>query len=140
MAEIKHDITVNATRETIYTALTTAQGLAAWFTATVTGSGKVGSEWQLEFKGEPSFRWKILTSESPSKVVWQCIAGPGHAPGTEVEFNLKAAGDKKATLTIVHRGWSKDDPKFDRCVDIWRTLMNHLQRYCEQDITEPVYQ
>ncbi len=139
MLEIKHDISVNASCETIYQALTTAQGLKSWFTSDVKGSGQVGTEWAFKFIDQPFFRWGILLSEKPNKVAWKCIEGPGNAPGTEVEFVMKPSEDGRTTLTIIHRGWEKDDPKFDRCVEIWRTLMDHLQRYCEQDIATPAY-
>lgn len=139
MSEIKHDISIEATPETIYQALTTTQGLQAWFTAQVDGSGKVGTDWHLRFTDQPFFSWRILTADNPRHVIWECLEGPGNAPGTEVEFSLKPASKTQTILTISHRGWTKDDPKFTRCVEIWRTLMNHLQRYCEAGIAEPAY-
>lgn len=139
MSEIKHDISLNATRETIYEALTTAQGLKSWFTSQVKGSGQVGTEWELSFTDQPFFRWGIMASEKPRNVAWKCIEGPGNAPGTEAEFTLESISNDQTTLTITHRGWTKDDPKFDKCVEIWRTLMDHLQQYCEKGVAAPAY-
>jgi uncharacterized protein YndB with AHSA1/START domain len=142
MTEIKHDILIKADSETIYQALSTPQGLESWFTSNVKGSGQVGTEWELTFTDQPSFLWKILKSESPHRVAWKCLKGPGKSPGTEVEFVLKTSSENedRTTLTIIHSGWRKDDPKYDRCVEIWRKLMTHLQRYCEENIAEPAYQ
>lgn len=140
MSEIKHDITIATNCATVYEALTTAQGLRAWFTSQVNGTGKVGTNWELEFVDEPSFTWRILASENQRSVSWKCLKGPGNAAGTEVEFLLKPKTDNQVILTIIHRGWTKDDPKFASCVKIWRTLMSHLQQYCEQGIAEPAYQ
>lgn len=140
MSEIKHDISINTPRETIYQALTTAQGLKSWFTAQVKGSGEVGTDWELSFTNQPYFCWRILAAESPQHVAWKCLEGPGNSPGTEVEFNLKSVSKDQTTLTISHRGWTKDDPKFAKCVEIWRTLMDHLRRSCEAGIKEPAYQ
>lgn len=139
MSEIKHDITMNATCETIFKALTTEEGLKSWFTPEVNGSGEVGTEWELKFTDQPFFRWGIMTSDAPYDVAWKCLEGPGSAPGTEVEYTLTPTPDNKAVLTIIHRGWSEGDPKFEKCVAIWRLLMTHLQQYCEQNKAEPAY-
>ena len=139
MSEIHHDISINATPETVYQALTTAQGLSAWFTSQVTGSGEVGSNWKLSITDQPYFSWEILQSENQQRVLWECLDGPGNAPGTEVEFVLKSASNDHTNLTISHRGWKDHDPKFTRCIEIWRTLMNHLQNYCETGEEEPAY-
>lgn len=139
MSSINHDIAIKANSATVYKALTTVEGLRAWFTSQTTGSGKVGTNWELEFTDQPSFNWHILAADDLRRVVWKCLEGPGNAAGTEVEFTLKSESDQQTILTISHRGWTKDDPKFERCVEIWRTLMNHLQRYCEEGIAEPAY-
>jgi uncharacterized protein YndB with AHSA1/START domain len=139
MSEISHDMVINANCATVYQALTTAEGLRAWFTLQANGTGKVGTSWKLEFIDQPSFNWHILATEDQHRVVWKCLEGPGNAPGTEVEFSLKSESKNQTKLSIHHRGWTKGDPKFERCVEIWRTLMNHLQRYCETGIAEPAY-
>lgn len=139
MPEINHDMAINASCETVYEALTTTKGLRAWFTKQANGSGKVGTNWELEFADQPSFTWHILAADDQRRVVWKCLQGPGNAANTEVEFILKPESDHQMILTITHRGWEKGDPKFERCVQIWRTLMNHLQRYCEAGVAEPAY-
>lgn len=139
MSAITHDMVIKASCATVYKALTTAQGLSSWFTTHVEGSGQPGTDWKLEFSDQPSFDWQIISVEKERDVTWKCLGGPGHSPGTEAEFSLKAESDKQCTLTISHRGWEKDDPKFDRCIEIWRTLMKHLQQYCETGIAAPAY-
>jgi uncharacterized protein YndB with AHSA1/START domain len=139
MSEIKHDILINAPITTVHDALTTQHGLSSWFTKQVEGTGKLGTHWELSFTDQPFFSWHIIVSES-NRVVWECLKGPGNAPGTKVEFLLKTVSDKSTMLTIVHQGWERDDPKYQRCVEIWRQLMNHLQHYCETDVAEPAYQ
>jgi uncharacterized protein YndB with AHSA1/START domain len=139
MSAITHDIAIKANLSTVYKALTTAEGLRAWFTAQVEGSGQPGTDWKLRFTDQPSFDWQILSIEDKRHVAWKCLQGPGDSPGTEAEFSLKSEGNNQCILTISHRGWTKDDPKFELCVGIWRTLMDHLQRYCETGIAAPVY-
>lgn len=138
MSQITHDMTINAKYATVFQALTTVEGLRAWFTSQTDGTGKVGTHWKLEFIDQPSFSWHILTVEK-DRIVWKCLEGPGNSPGTEVEFSLKPQSEHQTILNICHRGWTHNDPKFESCVEIWRTLMNHLQRYCEEGIAQPVY-
>jgi uncharacterized protein YndB with AHSA1/START domain len=139
MSEISHDVTINANTATVYRALTTTDGLRGWFTSQTSGSGKVGTNWELKFTDQPSFSWNILVADQ-ERVAWKCMQGPGNAADTEVEFAFKPKSDNQTTLTIIHRGWTKDDPKFNRCVEIWRTLMHHLQHYCEAGTAKPAYQ
>ncbi|CDZ77270.1 hypothetical protein BN59_01552 [Legionella massiliensis] len=139
MSTISHDRIINASCATVFKALTTAQGLRSWFTRQIQGSGQLGTDWILSFEDHPSFDWKIVSIDNEKSVIWKCIEGPGHSQGTEARFQLKASSNSQCTLTISHQGWNKDDPKFARCVDIWRTLMQHLQVYCETGIASPVY-
>lgn len=139
MSEIEHTITIKAKPETIYQALSTANGLTSWFTSHVNGSGMVGTNWDLSFTNEPFFSWHITSAINPNQVAWECIEGPGNAAGTEVEFDIQATANNQAILTIIHRGWTEDDPKFERCIEIWRTLMDHLQQYCESGVKKPAY-
>lgn len=139
MASISHDRVINASCATVYKALTTVQGLSSWFTVQVKGSGQPDTDWRLTFEKQPSFDWRIVSMKDGQHVVWKCIEGPGNSPGTEAAFHLKATADNHCMLTISHQGWHKDDPKYERCVEIWRTLMQHLQQYCETGVAAPVY-
>lgn len=138
MTDITHDIAINAKPDTLYQALTSAQGLKSWFTLQVSGSGKVGTIWELSFTDQPSFKWEIIAAD-PQYIAWKCIQGPGNAAGTQVEFKLTPKTDNQTILTISHRGWEANDPKLAKCIEIWRTLMNHLQQYCEMGKPEPAY-
>ncbi len=140
MSAITHDISIKASTSTVYKALTSKQGLRAWFTAQAEGSGQPGTVWKLKFTDQPSFDWQIVSVEDQRNVSWKCLQGPGNSAGTEAEFILKPAADNQCTLTISHQGWTKDDPKFERCVEIWHTLLDHLRRYCETGIAAPAYQ
>lgn len=139
MSVITHDMVIRANHSTVYNALTTAKGLRSWFTAQVEGTGQPGTDWKLEPTGQPSFNWKIESVNDGKGVSWKCLAGPGNSPGTIAEFKLNAESANQCTLTISHDGWTKDDPKFERCIEIWRTLMKHLQQYCETGIAAPAY-
>jgi uncharacterized protein YndB with AHSA1/START domain len=140
MSEITHDMSIKASSSTVYKALTTAQGLRSWFTAQAEGSGQPGTEWKLKFTDQPSFNWQIVSVEDQCNVSWKCLQGPGNSAGTEAEFSLKPESDNQCTFTISHRGWTKDDPKYERCVKIWHVLLDHLRRYCETGIPSPAYQ
>lgn len=138
MPQIKHDISINANIKTVHQALTTAQGLKSWFTSQAKGSGQLNTNWDLSFTDQPSFSWRILAMDD-HHISWECLKGPGNSPGTQVEFVIKPISDDQTLLTISHRGWEEHDPKFDRCVEIWRELMNHLQRYCQTGNAQPTY-
>ena len=61
-------------------ALGTEAGLRGWNTAQARGTGKVGTEWHLDYGHGVSFAWKV-ESATPSAVTWLCTKGPGDAVG-----------------------------------------------------------
>lgn len=134
-----HEITINAPISRVHSALTTKEGLQGWNTKHATGSGLLGSEWVFEYKGKPSFSWKIVSLE-PNRVAWTCTAGPGDSVGTTAEYVLSAKADGRTLVEFKHDGWPSTDGNFRKCNTLWGVLLHHLAKYVETGTVNPAHE
>lgn len=138
MLEIDHEIRIEATPEEVFAALSTRDGLAAWHTPNVTGSGDVGGEWVMTFTGRPEFGWEVIASEAPRRVAWRCTRGPGDSVGTTATFTLAADGDR-TLVELQHAGWPGTHGNFRKCNTLWGVLLHHLRDYAETGDTATAF-
>lgn len=131
MPEIEHEIRIAAAPERVFAALTTVDGVKGWHTPTVAGDGEVGGEWVFTFADHPEFGWEVVTSTSPSEVVWRCTRGPGDSVGTTATFTLAPTDDGRTLLEHVHSGWPGTHGNFRKCNTTWGVLLHHLRDYVE---------
>ena len=89
--DLIHRIGIAAPAETIYRALTTEDGIRAWWTTDVTMAAHAGGRAVFGFFGHSTeFQMRISAIEPFSLVRWQCTGGS--APdwvGTTQEFILE---------------------------------------------------
>ncbi len=139
MDSINHEIEISASPETVYSAISTRQGIKSWFTPKVEGSGAVNSEWKLFFKDQPEFHWRISASDTNKRIVWDCLKGPGNSVGTSVIFDILPRKNEKTLLIISHLNWPDNDQKLRKCNTLWGIIIHHLKKFAESNISNPAY-
>src|SRR5215211_6165762 len=99
MPNIRHELFIGATAEHVYRAITSQEGLSAWWTST---NAKPEPDSVAHFAFGPDyFKEMKITALTPSKQVnWTCIAGADEWIGTNISFTLHA--DDKDTLLKIH--------------------------------------
>ncbi|MCB8876010.1 SRPBCC family protein [Acidisoma silvae] len=135
---LKHEISISASVDAVYAALSTASGLKGWNTPSVDGSGAVGSIWTLHYAGRPDFCWRIDISTT-SEILWTCTKGPGDAVGTTADFTLTAKDDSRTLVRVTHGGWPHDEANFIKCNTIWGALMDHLREFVHSGKADPAF-
>jgi uncharacterized protein YndB with AHSA1/START domain len=139
MTSHSHRITVEALKQRVYEAITTAGGLQGWYTPSVHGSASHGEHLQLHFKSKAGpFHWKINEVAPGSVVQWECLEGPGGSRGTTATFHL-AEADGKTIVELDHDGIDEADPKRKTCNSMWGALMLHLKRFVETGKADPAF-
>jgi hypothetical protein len=77
-----------------YKALTTREGLSAWWATGTTGdSDKVGGVIKFRFGERGGFDMKVLELQPARRALWQVIDGPAEWVGTTIGFDLRQDGD-----------------------------------------------
>ncbi len=131
MAEIKHQIPINATPAKVYAAIATQAGLRGWWTADSTADEKVGGNAQFGFgKRATVFRMKVEKLDPGKRVVWSCHGEDPEWTGTTLTWDLSPQRDG-TTLRFVHSGWKSFSDYCVMCNSTWGELMYRLKDYVE---------
>ena len=135
MVDILHRVGVIASRDSVYQALTTAEGLAAWWTNDTRGDGAAGGE--LEFRFAPGgFDMSVLEASPNDRVLWEVVDGPKEWIGTRISWELRTEGDFTIIL-FAHQGWREPVEFMYHCSTKWATFLMSLKKLLETGEGEP---
>ena len=134
MADILHRVGIRSSSpDKAYAALTTREGLAAWWTKDTQGEGKVGGVLQFRFKladGAGAIDMKVLELHPARSVLWQVVAGPEEWIGTKVSWELKQENDWTIVL-FKHLGWKEPVEFMHHCSTKWAVFLLSLRSLLE---------
>jgi uncharacterized protein YndB with AHSA1/START domain len=151
MPDIHHQLLIGASAEKIYYALTSENGLSAWWTPGVTAKPELNSIARFPFGPDYFKEMKIMELEPYRQVRWFCVAGTGEWVATTIYFKL-LTGDKRtilnahpemqgqteqqnsadATLLIFHHdNWKEETPMYAECNYTWGRFLRSLKLFCE---------
>ncbi len=135
MVDILHRVGITSPPEDVYTALTTVDGLAGWWTEDTEGDSTVGGV--IRFRFLPGgFDMKVMEASPGELVLWEVVDGPEEWIGTQIRFELKREDD----FTIVlfrHEGWREQVEFMYHCSTKWATFLMSLKKLVETGKGEP---
>jgi hypothetical protein len=130
MPDILHKVGIkSASSSDVYEALTTIEGLSAWWTTTTQGDNNIGGVLQFRF-GNGGFDMKVLELDPARRVLWQVVDGPEEWIGTKISFDL----DQRDDWTIVlfkHAGWKEPVEFTHHCSTKWAVFLLSLKSLLE---------
>src|SRR5262245_33738577 len=136
MVDILHRIGATAGPDKVYDALTTQDGLAAWWTTDTTGEGVVGNTIKFRFGDTGGFDMKVLDQRPNEWVEWEVTDGPAEWIGTHVSFELKREGDYTIVL-FKQEGWREPVEFMSHCSTKWSTFLMSLKQFVETGTGAP---
>jgi uncharacterized protein YndB with AHSA1/START domain len=130
MPDILHKVGIKSSSlDDVYKALTTVQGLSAWWTTDTRGENKVGGVLQFRF-GSGGFDMKILQLDPARRVLWQVIDGPEEWIGTRISFDLNQR-DNWTIILFKHEGWKEPVEFMHHCSTKWGVFLLSLKSLLE---------
>jgi len=152
MPNIRHEVLIKAPAENVYDAISTEDGLRAWWTPGAIARPELHSIARFPF-APPYFKEMKIVQLIPFKQVkWVCIAGTEEWLGTTISFKLQP-GDKEfflnqhheltdqvqqqhafdngTLLIFYHDDWKENTPMFDECNYTWGQFLKSLKLFCE---------
>ena len=137
MVDILHRIAaVTPTTRPVYDALTTVDGLAAWWTHETRGSGsQIGDSLEFRFPAG-GFDMEVIEASPPERVAWRVVDGPPEWIGTTVEWDLHQDGEH-AVVLFAHRGWREPVEFMHHCSTKWATYLMSLKQLVETGAGAP---
>jgi uncharacterized protein YndB with AHSA1/START domain len=152
MPDIHHELLIAAPAEKIYHAITSREGLSAWWTPGANAKPEIGSVARFSFGPDYFKEMKIVELKPFTWVKWTCIAGAGEWVGTAISFQLHS-GDKGTLLdfhpevlgqmqqqgnfghgvllVFHHDDWKGYTPMFAECNYTWGQFLRSLKLFCE---------
>jgi uncharacterized protein YndB with AHSA1/START domain len=152
MPNIHHEVLIGASVEKVYNAITSQEGLSAWWTPGTSAKAEVGSVASFPFGPKYHKEMKIIELDPNKQVKWNCIAGVDQWIGTALTFTL-LGGDKrslqneryelggqleqqenfeKGTLVIFHHdNWKAYSDMYAECNYTWGQFLRSLKLLCE---------
>jgi len=138
MADILHRITIDASPERVFDALTVSEGLQSWWTQDSNATPESGSVAVFKFlQGTIVFRMRIEELVTGKRVAWLCQGDPQEWEGTQLTWDLESTESGGTDLHFAHRGWASTEGEYSRCNTTWGHLMHLLKAYAEGIPVEP---
>jgi uncharacterized protein YndB with AHSA1/START domain len=129
MVDIVHRIGATAPLDKVYDAVTTVDGLAAWWTEDTSGDSAVDGVVKFRFYAG-GFDMKVLELEPAKRVLWEVVDGPQEWIGTTVSWRFSQEDDFTIVL-FEHRGWREPVEFMYHCSTKWATFLMSLKALVE---------
>ncbi|WP_017733881.1 SRPBCC family protein [Nafulsella turpanensis] len=130
MANIYHQVLIEADKATVYEAVTTQKGIAGWWIADCEVKPEVG--FINTFKaGEGIYnKMEVTALEPDSFVSWRCVNKNDEWSGTLLTFTLSTKGSFTC-LDFKHTGYAAEDELYATCNYHWARHLGMLKEFCE---------
>jgi hypothetical protein len=141
MVDIIHRVGMKVSASSVYAAVATVEGVAAWWSRETTGTSKVGGSMKARFLtpgGEEigTIGWKVTALDPDRKVQWRITEGPPEWIGTDVVFEVHREGDW-TLLKFGHRNWREEVDFMGHCSTKWAVFLMSLKELVETGTGKP---
>jgi uncharacterized protein YndB with AHSA1/START domain len=134
MVDILHRVGIKSSADKVYQALSTREGLAAWWTENTQGEGKVSGVLKFRFSAGGAdiggFEMKVLELNPATRVLWQVADGPEDWIGTKISFDLRQE-DAYCIVLFKQQGWREPNEHMYHCSTKWATFLLSLKALVE---------
>lgn len=137
MVDIVHRVGMRAQTDAVYTALTSIEGLAGWWTRDTSGvSAEVDGIVAFRFGSRGGFDMKVIELTPGKRVRWEVVDGPPEWIGTHVVWDLAQDGDW-AIVLFKHEGWAEPVEFMHHCSTKWAIFLMSLKSLIETGTGQP---
>ncbi len=135
MVDIIHTVRVKAPREKVYEALSTIDGLAAWWTRTTEGASAPGETIAFRF-GQHVTKVRVEELARGGRVAWRVTESSPDWVGTRMTFDLSEQ-DGATLVRFGHRDWAEANDFYGHCSMKWATFLLSLKSVVETGAGAP---
>ncbi len=131
-------VDIDADPGAVFDALTTTDGLAAFWTPRVSGEAHAGGLLRFGFEAAPVDLEVTVTSEDRDTytVQWECNGPWPFWTDTSIAWTVVDAGPR---LLFSHLGWADEQPdsEFGSVAYTWALVLQALKAYSESGVVAP---
>jgi uncharacterized protein YndB with AHSA1/START domain len=141
VVDIVHRIGIKAPATKVHDAVSTAQGVAGWWSEDTTGTAAAGGKLQSRFLLEDGkeigrMDYEVTQMEPNREIRWRFTDGPAEWIGTEATFQLTEDGDM-TILVFGHRNWKEPVEFMAHCSMKWAVFLMSLRELVETGTGKP---
>jgi uncharacterized protein YndB with AHSA1/START domain len=134
---------IDAAPHDLYQAVTTAQGVQGWWSATTSGEG---DEITVRFGGDNFQTLKLVDLIPDRHAEWEWIAQyfpieetpqTDEWVGTRISFDIQPNPDGSSTLVFTHIDLTPQLACYDLCLPGWNFYLSSLTHYLEEGVGSP---
>jgi len=129
--DIVHSITIKASPEKVFDALTTKTGISGWWTKRNSARPKFGAVQQFKFDKWTTLTFRVDEFDPPRHVVWTALWVPDDWKGTAVTFDLDPVSDG-VELFFMHSGFASQDGIYGITNYSWAQYIRSLKLFVEK--------
>src|SRR5262245_34494366 len=136
-------VSINALPDRITDAISTAEGLASFWTADSRAEPQTGSVARLGFGG-PELQMRVDQLTTGRRIAWTCLNDfpmpPGRWAGTTVTWDL-TNGDSGVDVLLQHDNWPAGIAQAELAgtAYTWALVLTALKGYAETGKPQPVF-
>ncbi|MGG4491205.1 SRPBCC family protein [Metabacillus idriensis] len=132
MVNMPHQITINATTEEVYNAITTTEGFKGWWTTDAKAEPQEGTIAEFGFYNRQAvFLMHIDRLEKDKLVEWSAQHDMPAWKGTKIRFELTVNDNGATVVNFNHSGFQSIDVPYAMINTTWGALMYILKQYVE---------
>jgi uncharacterized protein YndB with AHSA1/START domain len=132
VSEILHLIKIRAAQDRVYQALSTTEGIRAWWTRDAALDPQIGGSGEFGFDGHRMvIKVKVAELAPPRHITWDPVSSTGGGfDGTTISFDLKSV-DGVTLVLFAHRGFKASGENTASATTRWGFYLLSLKRYLE---------
>lgn len=136
MADIFHDLHINASPAKVFKAVTSPSGLNSWWTVRSSGEAGEGNTYTLWFGPKYDWRAVVRTAVPNVEIAWEVTDADEDWQGTRLGFHL-VDQEGSTKVQFYHTGWKEANEHFRRSSYCWALYLRHLKRFVERGDVVP---
>jgi uncharacterized protein YndB with AHSA1/START domain len=135
---VHHVFDIQAPPETVFTSITTADGLSSWWTTKVQAdNAALGSLFRFTFRGPFNPQLRITEIYPPSLVAWEGVSGHDAWGTTTIRFQLDSVDDGTKVRFWHQMGPDVSEDAFASANFNWGYYLDSLRLVCETGRGKP---
>ena len=131
MADIYQDFPVQAPAEKVFQAISTPEGLNAWWTQRCAGKPQLGAIYVLWFGPEYDWRAKVTQCSPNREFELQMTNADDDWKGSRIAFQLEESSPDKTLVRFSHTGWPIVNGHYRISNHCWAMYLRLLRKYVE---------
>ncbi len=131
MAAIDHKLPIHACAADVYAAITTPDGLDAWWTLKSEGRPDINSEYRFYFGPEYDWTGRVVSAVPDSLIGWEFTSAEPDWTGTLLSIELQEKGEW-TWVSFRHSKWAETNDHFRISSYCWASYLRLLKRFVER--------